>query len=233
MKKHIPNTITCCNLICGCIATGFALKGDFSMAMTFIVMGAVFDFFDGFMARLLHVSSAIGKELDSLADCITFGFAPAAIVSALLRLAPLPVANETFAMLFPYVAFVIAAFSAIRLAKFNLDERQSTTFYGLPTPANALFWSALALGTHEWVSQTSWSVYLLLLGIACSSWILVADIPMFALKFKDYSFAHNKLRYGFIIASAALLLFAGWTGFSVVILLYILTSLVANAVAKQ
>lgn len=233
MKKHIPNTITCCNLICGCIATGFALKGDFSMAMTFIVMGAVFDFFDGFMARLLHVSSAIGKELDSLADCITFGFAPAAIVSALLRLAPLPVANETFAMAFPYVAFLIAAFSAIRLAKFNLDERQSTTFYGLPTPANALFWSALALGTHEWVSETSWSVYLLLLGIACSSWILVADIPMFALKFKDYSFAHNKLRYGFIIASAALLLFAGWTGFSVVILLYILTSLVANAVAKQ
>jgi CDP-diacylglycerol--serine O-phosphatidyltransferase len=233
MKKHIPNTITCCNLICGCIATGFALKGDFSMAMTFIVMGAVFDFFDGFMARLLHVSSAIGKELDSLADCITFGFAPAAIVSALLRLTPLPVANETFAMVFPYVAFVIAAFSAIRLAKFNLDERQSTTFYGLPTPANALFWSALALGTHEWVSETSWSVYLLLLGIACSSWILVADIPMFALKFKDYSFAHNKLRYGFIIASAALLLFAGWTGFSVVILLYILTSLVANAVAKQ
>lgn len=233
MKKHIPNTITCCNLICGCIATGFALKGDFSMAMTFIVMGAVFDFFDGFMARLLHVSSAIGKELDSLADCITFGFAPAAIVSALLRLAPLPVANETFAMVFPYVAFVIAAFSAIRLAKFNLDERQSTTFYGLPTPANALFWSALALGTHEWVSETSWSVYLLLLGIACSSWILVADIPMFALKFKDYSFAHNKLRYGFIIASAVLLLFAGWTGFSVVILLYILTSLVANAVAKQ
>lgn len=233
MKKHIPNTITCCNLICGCIATGFALKGDFSMAMTFIVMGAVFDFFDGFMARLLHVSSAIGKELDSLADCITFGFAPAAIVSALLHLAPLPVANETFAMVFPYVAFVIAAFSAIRLAKFNLDERQSTTFYGLPTPANALFWSALALGTHEWVSETSWSVYLLLLGIACSSWILVADIPMFALKFKDYSFAHNKLRYGFIIASAALLLFAGWTGFSVVILLYILTSLVANAVAKQ
>ena len=233
MKKHIPNTITCCNLVCGCIATGFALKGDFSMAMTFIVMGAVFDFFDGFMARLLHVSSAIGKELDSLADCITFGFAPAAIVSALLRLAPLPVANETFAMVFPYVAFVIAAFSAIRLAKFNLDERQSTTFYGLPTPANALFWSALALGTHEWVSETSWSVYLLLLGIACSSWILVADIPMFALKFKDYSFAHNKLRYGFIIASATLLLFAGWTGFSVVILLYILTSLVANAVAKQ
>ena len=232
MKKHIPNTITCCNLICGCIATGFALKGELSMAMTFIVMGAVFDFFDGFVARLLHVSSAIGKELDSLADCITFGFAPAAIVSSLLSHAPLPVQNDIVAMVLPYVAFVIAAFSALRLAKFNLDERQSTTFYGLPTPANALFWSALAVGTHEWIETSSWSVYLLLLGIVCSSWILVADIPMFALKFKDYSFAHNKLRYGFIIASAALLLLAGWTGFAFVILLYIATSLVSNAWSK-
>jgi CDP-diacylglycerol--serine O-phosphatidyltransferase len=224
MKKHIPNTITCCNLICGCIATGFALKGDFSMAMTFIVMGAVFDFFDGFMARLLHVSSAIGKELDSLADCITFGFAPAAIVSALLRLTPLPVANETFAMVFPYVAFVIAAFSAIRLAKFNLDERQSTTFYGLPTPANALFWSALALGTHEWVSQTSWSVYLLLLGIACSSWILVADIPMFALKFKGFGWQGNEIRYSFIALCVALI--ALFTKFAIpaIIMLYVVIS---------
>lgn len=230
MKKHIPNTITCCNLICGCIATGFALKGELSMAMAFIVMGAVFDFFDGFVARLLHVSSAIGKELDSLADCITFGFAPAAIVSSLLRLAPLPVQNDIATLVLPYVAFIIAAFSALRLAKFNLDERQSTTFYGLPTPANALFWSALAVGAHEWIATTSWSVYLLLLGIVCSSWILIADIPMFALKFKDYSFAHNKLRYSFIIASAVLLLLAGWTGFAFVILLYIATSLVANAV---
>ena len=229
MKKHIPNTITCCNLICGCIATGFALKGDFNWAMAFIVMGAVFDFFDGFVARLLHVSSAIGKELDSLADCITFGFAPAAIVSGLLRLAPLPIENETVALVVPYLAFIIAAFSALRLAKFNLDERQSTTFYGLPTPANALFWSALAVGTHEWIADTSWSVYALLLGIVCSSWILVADIPMFALKFKTYAIGQNKLRYGFILASAALLLLAGWTGFAFVILLYIATSLVANA----
>lgn len=230
MKKHIPNTITCCNLICGCIATGFAFRGDFSMAMTFIVMGAVFDFFDGFVARLLHVSSAIGKELDSLADCITFGFAPATIVYGLLRRAPLPIENDVVASYLPYVAFIIAAFSALRLAKFNLDERQSTTFYGLPTPANALFWSALAVGAFEWVATTQWSVYVLLLGIICSSWILVADIPMFALKFKDYSLAHNKLRYGFILASAALLLLAGWTGFAFVILLYIATSLVTNAV---
>ncbi len=232
MKKHIPNTITCCNLICGCIATQYALQGNFSVALTFIILGATFDFFDGFAARLLHVSSAIGKELDSLADCITFGLAPAAVVYSLIKLAPLPVASECLAELLPYVAFIIAAFSALRLAKFNLDERQSTTFFGLPTPANALFWSALAVGSAEWFAQTSWSVYLLLFGVVASSAILVADVPMFALKFKNYSLADNKLRYGFILLSAANLLLFGWTGFAIIIPLYILTSLVANQCSK-
>ena len=124
MKKHIPNTITCCNLISGCIA--------------------VFDFFDGFAARLLHVSSPVGKELDSLADDITFGFAPATIVYSMLKttLSSSTCGTETCPLitLLPYAAFIIAAFSALRLAKFNLDERQATSFIGLPTPANALFW---------------------------------------------------------------------------------------------
>ena len=232
MKKHIPNTITCCNLICGCIATQYALNGNFSVALTFIILGATFDFFDGFAARLLHVSSAIGKELDSLADCITFGFAPAAVVYSLLKVIPMPVENELLSQVIPYVAFIIAAFSALRLAKFNLDERQSTTFFGLPTPANALFWSALAVGTNEWFSQTSWSLYVIIAGIVISAWILVADIPMFALKFKTYKVADNKLRYGFIVLSAAGLIAFGWTGFALIIPLYILTSLVANKVAK-
>lgn len=232
MKKHIPNTITCCNLICGCIATQYALNGNFSVALTFIILGATFDFFDGFAARLLHVSSAIGKELDSLADCITFGFAPAAVVYSLLKVVPMPVENELLSQVIPYVAFIIAAFSALRLAKFNLDERQSTTFFGLPTPANALFWSALAVGTNEWFSQTSWSLYVIIAGIVISAWILIADIPMFALKFKTYKVADNKLRYGFIVLSAAGLIAFGWTGFALIIPLYILTSLVANKVAK-
>lgn len=232
MKKHIPNTITCCNLICGCIATQYALNGNFSVALTFIILGATFDFFDGFAARLLHVSSAIGKELDSLADCITFGFAPAAVVYSLLKVVPMHVENELLSQVIPYVAFIIAAFSALRLAKFNLDERQSTTFFGLPTPANALFWSALAVGTNEWFSQTSWSLYVIIAGIVISAWILVADIPMFALKFKAYKVADNKLRYGFIVLSAAGLIAFGWTGFALIIPLYILTSLVANKVAK-
>ena len=232
MKKHIPNTITCCNLVCGCIATQYALQGNFSVALTFIILGATFDFFDGFAARLLHVSSAIGKELDSLADCITFGLAPAAVVYSLMKLAPMPVASDLLAELLPYTAFIIAAFSALRLAKFNLDERQSTTFFGLPTPANALFWSALAVGASQWIASSSWSIYLLLLGTVCSAAILVADIPMFALKFKNYSLADNKLRYGFILVSAISLALLGWTGFAAIIPLYILTSLVANQCTK-
>ncbi|MBO5698654.1 MAG: CDP-diacylglycerol--serine O-phosphatidyltransferase [Bacteroidaceae bacterium] len=232
MKKHIPNTITCCNLVCGCIATQYALNGNFNIALAFIILGATFDFFDGFAARLLHVSSAIGKELDSLADCISFGFAPAAVVYSLLKLSPAITENETINTILPYAAFIIAAFSAVRLAKFNLDERQTTTFFGLPTPANALFWSALAVGTNEWFAQTSWSAYVLLLGAVASAWILVADIPMFALKFKTYALSENKLRYGFIAVSAISLISLGWTGFAFIIPLYIITSIVANLAKK-
>lgn len=143
MKKHIPNTLTCCNLISGCIATYWAFNANYELALLFVVIGAVFDFFDGFAARLLHVSSNIGKELDSLADDITFGFAPSAVIFSMLRslsTPQVPLFNSPLvAEVLPYVAFVMAAFSALRLAKFNLDERQTTSFIGMPTPANALF----------------------------------------------------------------------------------------------
>ena len=145
IKKHIPNTITCLNLISGCIATYWAFQGDYRMALLFIIIGAVFDFFDGMVARLLHVSSPIGKELDSLADDITFGFAPSAIIFSYLN-EFCAAANSTLCTLhsiLPFVAFIMAAFSALRLAKFNLDERQALGFIGLPTPANALFWGSI------------------------------------------------------------------------------------------
>ena len=232
MKKHVPNTLTCCNLICGCIATHFALQAQLDMALFFIIAGAVFDFFDGFAARLLHVSSPLGKELDSLADDITFGFAPAAIVFTLLR-ALFPTTAYTagtcpVAGLIPYAAFLIAAFSALRLAKFNLDERQSTSFIGLPTPANALFWGALIVGTSTWwtAQPLAWAILLTL--CLFSSWILVSEVPMFALKFKTYGLADNKLRYGFILLSAALLVWLGWTGFSAIIICYVLLSILSN-----
>ena len=139
IKKHIPNTITCCNLVSGCIATSFAFGGNPEMALLWIIIGAVFDFFDGMSARLLHVSSPIGKELDSLADDVTFGVAPATIVFSQLFVMEYPGFLEPLRPWLPYAAFIIAAFSALRLAKFNLDERQTTSFIGVPTPANALF----------------------------------------------------------------------------------------------
>lgn len=224
IKKHIPNAITCCNLLCGCFATGFAFESRFTLAFAFIIIGAVFDFFDGFVARLLHVSSPIGKELDSLADDITFGLAPATIAFSLIT--RINACSDTDWVALP--AFLIAAFSALRLAKFNLDERQSHGFIGLPTPANALFWGALALQLRnavlpEWFTKEM-LIGALLVGVIFSCWILVSEIPMFALKFKNFGWKGNEIRYSFIAVSAALLALLGWGGFSAVIVLYVILS---------
>lgn len=241
MKRHIPNMLTCCNLISGCIATYFAFEQQFDFALYFIIIGAVFDFFDGFVARLLHVSSPIGKELDSLADDITFGFAPAAIVYSMLyihlvnwRVGEGPVPSEV-ARYLHYAAFVMAAFSALRLAKFNLDERQTSSFIGLPTPANALFWSSFAFATH--VAHVhcfphQFMVIFCLLGIVISSWLLVAELPMFALKFKNFSLRDNYIRYIFVLLSIVLLAVGGLTYIPFVIAAYILLALVYNLIGR-
>ena len=223
MKKHIPNTITCCNLISGCIAAYFAFLGQYPMALLFIVIGAVFDFFDGMSARLLHVSSPIGKELDSLADCITFGFAPSAIVFSYLC---------TFHIHWPFIpflAFIMAAFSALRLAKFNLDERQAMGFIGLPTPANALFWGSLIVGLEEsgsFVAANNCWAMLLMLFYSC--YLLIAEIPMFALKFKTWGWKGNEIKYIFIATCIPLLLFFDISGIAIIIAWYVALSLIAN-----
>lgn len=229
MKKHIPNTITCCNLLCGCVAVTFALQAEprYDLALAFIIIGNVFDFFDGFSARLLRVASPIGKELDSLADVVTSGLAPAAMLYSLLRHMP-PVWGGLAGELLPYAAYLIAAFSALRLAKFNLDQRQTSSFIGLPTPANALFWAALVVGYQEWFTQNAWSAWLLLAGILLSCWLLVAELPMFALKFKHFKWNGNALRYTFLLVSAALLVLMGWTAFSAIVLVYVIASIIAE-----
>ncbi len=228
MKKHIPNTVTCCNLISGCIATWFAFQGRADMALLFIVIGAVFDFFDGMSARLLGVSSPIGKELDSLADDITFGFAPSAIVFDYLR-------PET--ELLPYVVFVMAAFSALRLAKFNLDERQALGFIGLPTPANALFWGSLIVGAGDWMKTAPFIgpnlSLVILAGVLISCWLLVCEIPMFALKFKHWGWKGNEIKYLFLLSSAVILAFFLIKGLAIVIAWYVLLSILTNLSKKQ
>ena len=223
VTKHIPNTLTSCNLISGCIAIVFALSANYTMALTFIVVGAVFDFFDGMSARLLGVSSPIGKELDSLADVVTFGVAPSSMIYTLLLTLSKSGWNETLAFV-PYVAFVMAAFSALRLAKFNLDERQTTSFIGLPTPANALFWGALIVGNENVFDENSYYIYLLIILVFVSSWLLVAEIPMFALKFKHWGWRDNKVKYVFLISCLPILLIFGISGISVIIAWYICLS---------
>lgn len=244
MKKHFPNTLTCCNLFSGCLATFFAFQSNYTLALLFIIIGAVFDFFDGFAARLLHVSSPIGKELDSLADDVTFGFAPAAVVYSLLTalLEPLTCATGNCVLpqyhildYVPYLAFLIACFSALRLAKFNLDERQTTSFIGLPTPANALFWGSLSVGLEkaDVLTTAPWIAILIVVGIFISCWLLIAEIPMFALKFKHFGWKGNELRYSFIICSAILLMGLGSIGFASVIVLYIMTSIMNNIIGTK
>ena len=222
IKKHIPNTITCCNLISGCIATYFAFMGDYQMALLFIVVGAVFDFFDGMVARLLHVSSPIGKELDSLADDITFGFAPSAIIFSYL-------ATFHFHVLFvPFLAFVMAAFSALRLAKFNLDERQALGFIGLPTPANALFWGSLIVGLDQYEVTFEGLEWVILIGTFISCYLLIAEIPMFALKFKHWGWKGNEIKYIFLLSCIPLLLLLGIIGFAAIIAWYVILSVATN-----
>ena len=233
MKKHIPNTITCCNLISGCIATYWAFQGDYQIALLFIVIGAVFDFFDGMTARLLHVSSPIGKELDSLADDITFGFAPSAIIFSFLQ-STTAVANSTLYTLhstLPYLAFIIAAFSALRLAKFNLDERQALGFIGLPTPANALFWGALIVGLGDKIATLPYAPWIVLAAMLVSSWLLVSEIPMFALKFKTWGWQGNQVKYLFLLSCIPLLLLLGISGIAAIIAWYILLSVVTQSKA--
>ena len=227
LKKHIPNTITCCNLISGCIATLYAFEANFDMALQFIIIGAVFDFFDGMSARLLGVSSPIGKELDSLADDITFGFAPSAIVFSYLC------TFHTHLVWMPYLAFVMAAFSALRLAKFNLDERQALGFIGLPTPANALFWGSLVCGLTEYEVTFDGLEWIILVGTFISCYLLIAEIPMFALKFKHWGWKGNEIKYIFVISCIPLLLLLGVSGIAAIILWYVVLSEFANVTKKK
>ena len=215
---NIPNTITCLNLISGCIATYWAFQGDYRMALLFIVIGAVFDFFDGMVARLLHVSSPIGKELDSLAEDITFGFAPSAIIFSYLSHL-----TSYISPLIPYLAFIMAAFSALRLAKFNLDERQALGFIGLPTPANALFWGALIGGLQGYDIHFEGIEWCIIAGVFISSYLLISEIPMFALKFKTWGWKGNEIKYIFLLTCIPML-FLGIFGLAAIIAWYVILS---------
>ena len=234
---NIPNIITSLNLISGCLAIYFGLNGDIDLACIYIIVGSIFDFFDGMTARALGISGPIGKELDSLADVVSFGIAPSVLCfSLLMQTTPLISENAEAIALF---AFVMAAFSALRLAKFNCDERQTTSFIGLPTPANALFWIGLSSlsqlpAVTGFMAQNPVLCAVTVFALMCAcSYLLICEIPMFSFKFKKghTGFTENIVRYSFLIIAILCMPLFAYLGevlasFTAIILLYIIISIV-------
>jgi CDP-diacylglycerol--serine O-phosphatidyltransferase len=234
IRKHIPNFITCLSLLSGCVAVAAALDGRLRIAAVCVIAAAVFDFLDGLFARLLRAYSAMGKELDSLSDMVGFGVAPGMIILFLLREAspalPLGAAN----VFVPFLAFVIPVFSGLRLAKFNIDLRQTDSFIGLPVPAHALLWASLGCVLQPIVhtDEVLFSV-LLVLSVTLTSWLLVSEIPMFSLKIYSLRWKNNEIRYLLVIGSIGFIVFFGFPGIAAAIILYILLSVLTTVCSNS
>lgn len=224
MTKHIPNFLTLCNLACGCYGIVMVFNGDVQTGSVMIWAGAVFDFFDGFSARVLNKFSSIGKDLDSFADIITFCFLPASILYILI---------EQGAQLFilPFFGFLLVLFGALRLAKFNNDTRQPDFFYGLPVPASGIFVSAFPFISNSGDSDINSIItsQYSLIGIAVLlSLMMISDIKLMSLKFKNFSFQANWYRYVLIITSLFLIVFIHIVALPIIILLYVVLSIALN-----
>jgi CDP-diacylglycerol--serine O-phosphatidyltransferase len=232
MYRHIPNFVTLLNLTCGAIAIVLSFDQALVAATYFIALAAVFDFFDGMLARLLNAKSDIGLQLDSLADVVSFGLAPSFILyEMMLAASNRPDYTIGGLEVFAFAAFVIAAFSALRLAKFNIDPAQKEGFVGLPTPANALFFASLPLVVVQAIGRS----HLILLGLIDNYWLLlvlaiifsllmVAPLPLFSLKLRNLSWSTNKLRYVFAALSVLLVVTISAYALPLIIVLYLLMS---------
>lgn len=238
MKIHLPNALTCCNLFSGCIAAVMVFRNHLDYAAYFIFISAFFDLLDGIAARKIATNSAFGKELDSLADIVSFGFVPGAIMFKLLQTTDLTATFgegffTTFIQFFP---FIITVFSALRLAKFNIDTRQTNSFIGLPTPANTLLIVSLPLVLNQFPGTFDnffLNPYFILLTSAVVSYLLVAEIPLFSMKFKTMDIKENLFQY--ILLSIALIIFPLFLfgAIPILIILYILLSLIQNSLKPK
>lgn len=250
MKRHIPNLITLLNVFCGCVATVFAVLNQLELAAFFVFLGIIFDFFDGLAARILDVKSELGLQLDSLADMITSGLVPGIVMFQLLNM---PVdggwnrtlsaewTNDTFMIALrggalPFLGFVITLASAYRLAKFNIDENQVSSFIGLPTPANALLILSLPLillnQNSDFLNAIILNQWFLIGMTILSAYLLNSKIELFALKFNNWSFQDNALRYIFIIVSLVLLITMKFLAVPIIIAFYILSSIISKVSMK-
>ncbi len=235
IKKHIPNFITLLNLVSGCIAIVFVFDGNLSMASYLIFLAALFDFFDGMAARLLKVKTDIGKELDSLADIISFGLVPGFIMMKLIQQSiGIAEVNDGIAFVLPYVALLIPVFSALRLAIFNTDNRQTYNFIGLATPANAILIASLPLIIEQkttllglepvWFANLISNLYVLVVLTIILSLLLVAEIPLFSLKISKSHPVQNRIKYIFAGISIILISLFYFVAFPIIMLIYILLS---------
>jgi len=228
-KKNIPNAITSLNLVSGCIGIMLVFRGSVELGSIFVIVAAVFDFMDGMAARLLHVHSEIGKELDSLADLVSFGVLPGALVYVMLE-------QSSFPSWVVWFALIIPVLSAIRLAKFNLDTRQTESFLGLPVPANAIFWVGvtyinsrlLTSGVNEFLQSIFNQPLIIIILTVVLSLLLVSELPLFSLKFKNLKWGNNQTRLIFIGLALILFIVLGVSSLPMIIVLYILISILVN-----
>lgn len=233
-KKHIPNIITLLNLLCGCIAIIFISNFKFDLAFYFVCLGIFLDFFDGFFARLFKVSSPLGLQLDSLADMVTSGVAPGL---AMVYMIAGNYAHEPIVGYLPYLGFVITLGACYRLANFNIDTRQTDSFIGLPTPANALFILSLPLvlihNQNNQILEVIFNKWVLIGLSFMSAFIMNAEIPLFSLKIKDFSLKKNALQVFFLAISLIFLILFRFLGIPMIIIFYVLLSIVHNNFAKK
>tara|TARA_B100001063_G_scaffold73149_1_gene67300 strand:+ start:1031 stop:1771 length:741 start_codon:yes stop_codon:yes gene_type:complete len=246
MKKQIPNLITVLNLLCGCLAILFVVSGDLVISSFLVIAGMFFDFFDGLVARLLHVQSKLGVQLDSLADMVSFGVVPGLMMFQLLNKSLMPQelrtgfeATETLkgfepGMSFiPFIGMLIIIASAYRLAKFNIDTRQSDNFIGLPTPANTLLIISLPLifqyQYSPFLEQVIFNHWFLIALTIVSSLLLNAEIKLFSLKFKSWDFNANQVRYIFLALSIAAIIAIKFIAIPFIIIIYIVVSLLRKS----
>ena len=226
VRKHLPNAITCANLFSGCVGIVFAFQDNLVVAAYCIFLSAIFDFFDGLASRVLQSFSGIGKDLDSLADMVSFGVLPYVILYELFLQAP---QIEHISNFLNFIAFLLPVFSALRLAKFNIDTRQAENFIGLPTPANAILIASFPLILREhnlFFTNYILNPYFLSCFVLIMCALLVAEMPLMSLKFKNRDFNKNIFRYLLLLFSAILILFFKFAAIPVVILMYITLSVI-------
>ncbi len=272
---NVPNLITAGNLLCGIFAIILAFAGRIDIAPYFIFAAAILDFFDGFAARLLKQHSELGKQLDSLADVISFGLAPGLIMFVMLASItgcwyneicfgynwnPYLIKDKDFEFditttayvtqmfrdfkfsIAPFFALLIPVFSMFRLAKFNIDTRQSDSFIGLPTPANTIFFMTFPLVLSSEINKTGWAhdliiqlmnPWIMIPMILIMCYLLIAELPLFALKFKSFGWKGNEIRFTFLITCGILIFTLGWWSLAIIILLYLILSIINNILRKN